>query len=85
MFIQEIKDDEENESKLAIQHFEHIEKYTEEMKYNLDHFAELMNKNWNEEAEKIGVQSELMYSKLTADLTCDASSLQIQKVVYVIL
>ncbi len=38
MFIQRIKDDEENVAKLAIQHFGSIEKYTEEMKYNLDHF-----------------------------------------------
>ena len=45
MFIQKIKDDEENVAKLAIQHFGSIEKYTEAMKHNLEHFSELMD-NW---------------------------------------
>lgn len=40
-----LKDDEEDIAKLTIQHFESIEKYTEEMKYNLGHFSELMKKN----------------------------------------
>ena len=85
MFIQKIKDDEENVAKLAIQHFGSIEKYTEEMKYNLEHFSEIMDKEWNEDAEKIAAQSDLLYGKLTTDLTCDASSLQIQEVVSEIL
>ena len=85
LFIQKIKDDEENVAKLAIQHFGSIEKYTEEMKYNLEHFSELMNKEQNEEAEKIVAQSDILYGKLTADLTCDVSSPQIQKIVYEIL
>ena len=55
------------------------------MKYNLDHFSELMNKEWNEEAEKIAAQSDLLYGKLTADLTCDVSSPKIQEIVYEIL
>ena len=45
MFIQKIKDDEENVAKLAIQHFGSIEKYTEAMRHNLEHFSELMD-NW---------------------------------------
>lgn len=85
MFIQKVKDDEENIAKLAIQHFGSIEKYTEEMKYNLEHFSEIMNREWNEEAEKIAAQSDRLYGKLTADLTCDVSSPQIQETVYEIL
>lgn len=85
IFIQKIKDDEENVAKLAIQHFGSIEKYTEEMKYNLEHFSELMNQEQNEEAEKIAAQSDILYSKLTADLTCDVTSPQVQKIVYEIL
>ena len=85
LFIQKIKDDEENVAKLAIQHFGSIEKYTEEMKYNLEHFSEIMDKEWNEETEKIAVQSDLLYDKLTADLTCDVSSPQMQEIVYEIL
>lgn len=85
MFIQKVKDDEENVAKLAIQHFGSIEKYTEKMKHNLEHFSEIMNKEWNEEAEKIAAQSDILYGKLTADLTCDVSSPQIQEIVYKIL
>lgn len=85
MFIQRIKDDEENVAKLAIQHFGSIEKYTEEMKYNLKHFSEIMDKEWNEKAEKIAAQSDLLYGKLTTDLTCDVSSPKIQEIVYEIL
>ena len=85
MFIQKIKDDEDHVAKLAIQQFGSIEKYTEEMKYNLEHFSELMNKEQNEEVEKISTQSDMLYGKLTADLTCDVSSLQIQEIVYEIL
>lgn len=85
LFIQKIKDDEENVAKLAIQHFGSVEKYTEEMKYNLDHFSELMNKNREEEAEKIAAQSDILYGRLTADLTCDVSSPQIQEIIYEIL
>ena len=50
MFIQKIKDDEENVAKLAIQQFGSIEKYTEEMKYNMNHFSEIMEKQWTDEA-----------------------------------
>ena len=80
-----IKDDEENVAKLAIQHFGSIEKYTEEMKYNLEHFSEIMDKEWNEDAEKIAAQSDLLYGKLTANLACDVSSPKIQEIVYEIL
>lgn len=85
LFIQKIKDDEENVAKLAIQHFGSVEKYTEEMKYNLDHFSELINKNQEEETEKIAAQSDVLYGRLTADLTCDVSSPQIQEIIYEIL
>ena len=85
LFIQKIKDDEENVAKLAIQHVGSIEKYTEEMKYNLEHFSEIMDKEWNEETEKIAAQSDLLYGKLTANLTCDVSSPKIQEIVYEIL
>ena len=46
MFIQKIKDNESEVAKLAIQQFGSIEKYTEAMKHNLEHFSELMD-NWH--------------------------------------
>lgn len=45
MFIQKLKDNESEVAKLAIQQFGSIEKYTEAMKHNLEHFSELMD-NW---------------------------------------
>ena len=42
MFIQKIRDDEDQVAKLAIQQFGSVENYTEQMKYNLEHFSEIM-------------------------------------------
>lgn len=41
MFIQKIKEDEENVARLAVGQFGSIEKYTEAMKHNLEHFSEI--------------------------------------------
>ena len=57
MFIQKIKDDEDHVAQLAIQQFGSIEKYTEEMKHNLEHFSEIMEK-W---------QSQIMEEMRTED------------------
>ena len=53
MFIQKIRDDEEHVAKLAIQQFGSIEKYTEEMKHNLKHFSEIMEKWQSQISEEI--------------------------------
>lgn len=81
MFIQKIKDDEENVAKLAIQQFGSIEKYTEEMKYNMDHFSEIMERQWMNKAQEAGKQSDLLYTKLTADLTKQVGCPEIQALV----
>lgn len=82
MFIQKIKDDEENVAKLAIQQFGSIEKYTNAMKHNLEHFSEIMEKQWTDEVKEAGQRSDLLYAKLTADLTKDVASLEIQSIVH---
>lgn len=41
MFIEKIREDEDNVARLAIQQFGSIEKYTEAMKHNLEHFSEI--------------------------------------------
>lgn len=46
LFIKKIKDDEDHVAKLAIQQFGSVEKYTEAMKHNLEHFSEIME-NWH--------------------------------------
>ncbi len=85
LFIQKIKDDESEVAKLAIQHFGSIEKYTETIKHNLEHFSELMETQLTEEVEEIGKQSDILYGKLTADLSEDVSSPKIQSIVYELL
>ncbi len=57
MFIQKIKDDEDNVARLAIQQFGSIEKYTEAMKQNLEHFSEIVD-HW---------QSQIPEEKRTDD------------------
>lgn len=85
MFIQKIKDDESELAKLAIQQFGSIEKYTEAMKHNLEHFSELMETQLIEEAKEIGKHSDILYSRLTADLSEDVSSPKVQSIVHQLL
>ncbi len=85
MSIQKIKDNEANIAKLAIQQFGSIEKFTEAMKQNLEHFSELMETQLTEEVKEIGKQSDLLYGRLAADLSEDVSSPKVQAIVHEIL
>lgn len=80
LFIQKIKDDESKVAKLAIQHFGSIEKYTEEMKHNLEHFSEIMEKQQINNQDLIQ-QSDTLYLKLTSDMQRDIRSEEIQSIV----
>lgn len=79
-FIQKIKDDESEVAKLAIQEFGSVEKYTEAMKYNLEHFDEIMEQKLKG-TEKIMEESDKLYRSLTADIEKDVSSAEIQGIV----
>lgn len=85
MSIQKIKDNEANIAKLAIQQFGSIEKFTEAMKQNLEHFSEFMETQLTEDVKEIGKQSDLLYGRLTADLSEDVSSPKVQAIVHEIL
>ena len=85
MSIQKIKDNEASIAKLAIQQFGSIEKFTETMKQNLEHFSEFMETQLTEEVKEIGKQSDLLYGRLTADLSEDVSSPKVQAIVHEIL
>ncbi|MFV0238422.1 MAG: MerR family transcriptional regulator [Lacrimispora sphenoides] len=82
--IKKIKDDESNVAKLAIKQFGSIEKYTEAMKYNLEHFSDLMeqSKELAKNKDEILQKSNDLYVKLTSDLTKDAASREIQDIVH---
>jgi len=82
--IQKIKDDESNVAKLAIKQFGSIEKYTEAMKYNLEHFSDLMeqSKELAKNKDEILQKSNDLYVKLTSDSIKDATSREIQDIVH---
>jgi DNA-binding transcriptional MerR regulator len=81
-FVEQIKDKESEVAKIAIQQYGSIEKYTEAMKENLKNFSVTMEKlpshakanNYIEENKKI-------LSKLTADLSRDVRSEEVQLLV----
>lgn len=80
-FIQKVKDDEANLAQLAIKQFGSIEKYTEAMKYNMDHFSEIMKKQQLNNAALLQ-ESDMLYSRLTSDMQKDVSSVEIQSIVH---
>ncbi len=83
MFIQKIKDDESEVAKLAIQQFGSIEKYTEEMKHNLEHFPEIME-NWYAQIPE-EMRTEDKFLKLASHKGEDVASEPAQSIVTEIL
>lgn len=77
LLINKAKESEDKIAKRAIRQYGSAEKYTEEMKYNLEHFQ----KSWilNDEAKKIVQQSDELYAKLTANLAVDCTSILYKK------
>ena len=51
------------------------------LKYNLEHFSEIMEKQQSEEIEIITQKSDDLYSRLTADLSKDVFSDEIQHII----
>ncbi|MGN0341842.1 MAG: MerR family transcriptional regulator [Roseburia sp.] len=79
MFIGKIKDDEEHVARLAIQQYGSIEKYTEAMKDNLEHFSEIMEKQLAKIPEEMKAKD--MFVKLAAHREEDVASDIIQNMV----
>jgi DNA-binding transcriptional MerR regulator len=82
LLIQKIKDDESKVAKLAIKEFGSVEKYTEAMKYNLEHFSEIMEQQMSQDVKEIAKQNDELYTRLTADIARDISSDEIQHIVH---
>ena len=81
-FIQKVKDDESEVAKLAIRLYGSVEEYTEAMKYNLEHFSEVMEKiPSKEEAGRLVEQTEMLTKKLTSDLSKDVNLMEVQEMV----
>lgn len=81
LFIQKIKEEESELAKLAIKQFGSVEKYTEAMKYNMEHFTELMDVQQSEDTKKITQQSDDLYTTLTSDMKRDVSTDEVQHIV----
>lgn len=81
LFINKLKTDESEVAKLAIKQFGSIERYTEAMKYNLEHFSEIMEHQMSYHANEVVQQSEELFTRLTSDLTKDVTSDEIQLIV----
>lgn len=79
MFIQKIRDDEEHVAKLAIQQFGSIEKYTEEMKHNLEHFSEIMDEWYSQVPEEMLKEDKFL--KLASHKGEDVASKWVQSIV----
>ncbi len=63
LFVEKVKED-ESEVAAAIKHFGSIENYTEAMRYNLEHFSEIMETQLTEDIKEIGQQSDRLYASL---------------------
>lgn len=85
LFIQKVKDDEDTVAKLAIKQFGSVEKYTEAMKYNLEHFSEIMEKRLSEVPKELVSKSDDLYRRLTSDREKDISSDEVQQLVHEIM
>lgn len=81
LFIQRARDREAEIAKRAIQEYGSVENYTEAMKYNLDHFSELMEEQVSEETKKRTQQITDLYKSLTSDTQKDVSAEDIQSIV----
>lgn len=79
MFVRKIKEDESKVARLAIQEFGSVEEYTRAMKYNLEHFSEIMEKQLSQIPEEMK-QGDL-FQKLVSTMDKEASSNDVQQIV----
>lgn len=82
-FIQKIREDESHLAKIAIKQYGSVEKYTQAMKNNLEHFSELME-HYNtiaENKDELMQKNDALLGRLTADLTKDPESAEVQEIV----
>lgn len=80
-FVEKVKEDESEVAKLAIQYYGSVEAYTEAMKYNLEHFSEIMEQKMTDEVKEVIRQSENLYTRLLENMTREAESDEIQQIV----
>ncbi|MCU7377515.1 MerR family transcriptional regulator [Clostridiales Family XIII bacterium ASD5510] len=83
--LHKLKNNESDAARLAIKQFGSVEKYTAAMKYNMEHFAKLMDRQQElteEDRDEIFSKQNALFEKLTSDLAEPASCDRVQKVVH---
>lgn len=80
ILIQKIKDKEDEVAKLAIKQFGSIEKYTEAMRYNLEHFSEVMEEAYSQIPEEMKCKDS--FAELASNKDKDVSSDEVQNLVH---
>lgn len=83
MFIQKIKSDEEHLAKLAIQQFGSIEKYTESMKHNMEHFSEHMDNLYSQIPDEMKTEDKFLKlaSHKGEDVTSDIIQNSVKEII----
>ena len=79
LFIQKIRDNEDQVARLAIQQFGSIEKYTEEMKHSMAHFSEIMEEWYSQVPEEMLKEDKFL--KLASHKGEDVASEPVQSIV----
>lgn len=79
LFIRKIRDSEAQAARRAVQEFGSVEKYTEAMKYNLEHFSELMEEQQAQIPEEL--KKDDPFVSITSHMDLPVSSNTVQKLV----
>ena len=79
LFIQKIKEEEDQVARMAVQQFGSIEKYTEAMKHNLQHFSEIVD-HWKLQISQ-EMQTDDKFLALASHKEEDAASKAVQHLV----
>lgn len=82
-FIQKVREDQDKLAPIAVKQFGSVEKYTEAMKYNLEHFSELLERvdQLKENMDEVLNHSDALYQELTRDMRQDAACARVQEAV----
>ncbi len=82
-FVANVKAKQEDVARVAIKQYGSIEKYTEAMRESMGRFSEMMDKlqEFRPQVEDYIQKNNRLMSQLTADITLDISSAEVQDIV----
>ena len=79
MFIQKVRDDESELAKIAAAQFGSVESFTESMKYNMEHFSEITEKQMSQIPEELKQRD--LFQELASKKDKDVSADEVQNIV----